>query len=324
MSHSFYTLMLALCVLAEGFFSGSEMALVNADKLKLRARAARGHKTAKLALRWIENPSRLFSVTLLGTNASIVLASVLTTLFIFDHYGERFLSFSMAVVPITLIFGELVPKSVYQHYADFLVEKVAFILHVIGLGLFPIVWFLSKFTGWVLSRVTTKMGTEAPISRDELEMILSEQKSRGDIAEGEITMVTRIFDLAEQSVADIVVPLGEMTAISSQATVGDAALLMEQFGHSRLPVYEAALQNIIGVLHNTDLLFADKGMLVAQWIRPAYVVAGKMALDDLLLTMKRQGEPMAIVRGENGKVTGLVTLEDLIEQVVGDIRDEHD
>jgi len=324
MSLGGYIVLIVCCVLAEGFFSGSEMALVNADKWKLRARAAGNNPLAKLALKWVSRPSRFFSVTLLGTNLATVTLSVATTFFIFDRFGEGYLSWAMAVVPVTLIFGELVPKSIYQHYADFLVEKVVVVLQGVALGLAPIVWILSKLTSWVLGEGTLQGRMETPISRDELEMIVSEQKGAGDIQEGEITMVTRIFDLARQDVADIQIPLNKMTAIAKKATVNEALQLMEREGHSRLPVYEGIVHQIVGVLHTLDLLFADPAGEVAPLIRPAYVISGEVALNDLLLTMKREWQPMAIVLGSKGEATGLVTLEDLIEQVVGDIRDEHD
>jgi putative hemolysin len=140
----------------------------------------------------------------------------------------------------------------------------------------------------------------------------------------ERTMIARIFDLAEKKVENIMTPLVDVDAIPLTATREEAARVLEETEYSRLPVYEDQIHNILGVLENTNLLFASEDAEVRNIVHPAYFVPEEMPLDNLLVAMKRKGEPLAIVVDEYGAATGIVTTEDLLEEVVGEIRDEHD
>jgi putative hemolysin len=317
-------LILVGCILAEGFFSGSEIALVNANKYRLALMSEEGSNRARAALRLLERPSLFFSATLIGTNVFVVTGSVIITLFIIHRFGEQYAPLAILYSPLPLIFGEIVPKSIYQHYADRIVLKIAPTLLGISLALRPLVWPLSKLTDLILGS-RKKDRKSPPISREDLETMMDlETSMSSDVRPMERTMIARIFDLAEKKVENIMTPLVDVDAIPLTATREEAARVLEETEYSRLPVYEDQINNILGILENTDLLFASADAEVRNLVHPAYFVPEEMPLDNLLVAMKRKGEPMAIVVDEYGASTGIVTSEDLLEEVVGEISDEHD
>ncbi|MDP2599624.1 MAG: hemolysin family protein [Deltaproteobacteria bacterium] len=322
-----YIAILILCLLAEGFFTGAEMAVVHTDKLSLRSLARKGSARAKSVLAFLSKPGKFFSTTLLGTNLAVVTASVCTTYFIVENFGENYEGLALLLSPIVLILGEIVPKSLFQHYADRIVLKIIYPLRFFGLLFSPVIWMLSKMTDSLLGGVTKQVGGEVPVTRDELEELLSSGKEASEEPEkvpARRTMISKIFDLAEKRVTNIMIPLVDVEALSDTAAFDSASALFAEKGFSRLPVFHDRIFNMVGVLHNIDLLFADPLKPIRQLMRPAWFVPEGMPLDELLVTMKRKGEPMAIVVDEFGGASGIVTFEDLIEQVIGDIQDEYD
>ena len=318
-------IILTISVLLEGFFSGSEMAVVSSDKAKLTAAAEAGSQAAKKANTLVENPARFFSITLLGNNICTVTSSAVLTLYIIDNYGEEYTPFALLLYPITLTLGELVPKSLYQYYADRLVLHISPWLIGFSTLLYPVVWPLSKFTNLLLRRIRSKVKEDATISREELELMIEEGGETGtDVKPIERNLLSRIFDLAEKKVENIMTPLVDVIALENTALRQDAIALMEEQGFSRIPIYREHIYNMEGILWGTDVLFDEAEMLPVKLMRKPYYVPEEMPLDELLVSMKRRGQPMAIVVDEYGAATGIVTVEDLLEEVVGEIQDEHD
>lgn len=324
---SFLTLMLVwvVCLLVEGFFSGSEIALVNADKYRLALAVDGRSRRALTALHMMKHPAKFFATTLLGTNICTVTGSVVTALFLIERFGPAYAGLAIVYWPFTLILGEIVPKSVYQEHADRIVLYVAPVLYGVSIVLYPLVWLLSRCTDMLLGRIKHETKAGSPVTREELELMLEVGRPEGsDVKPAERTLISRIFDLAEKKVENIMTPLVDVVALSSSADRSEAELLLERQGYSRVPVYDGRIFNLVGVLAGTDLLFGDESKKVSELARPAYFVPEEMSLDELLVSMKRRGEPMAVAVDEYGAATGIVTDEDLLEQVVGEIRDEHD
>lgn len=319
-------LIILLCLLVEGFFTGTELAVVNVDKLKLRGKARRGSQSAALILSFLKNPGWFFSATLLGTNLAVVTASVCTTYYIVENFGAAYEGWALALAPLLLIFGEIVPKSLYQHHANTLAYKTAYPVRIFGWILFPIVYFLTKLNDIFLGKATQKYSEEPPVTREELEALLLEEDHKLENPKLTIrrTMISKIFDLADKRVVNIMIPLVEVRALAMSATQEEIPLAFEESGHSRLPIFQGRITNIVGILANVDYLMSDQKQEVKTLMRPAYYVPEEMALDDLFITMKRRGEPMAIVVDEFGGASGVVTFEDFLEEVIGDIQDEYD
>ncbi len=319
-------IILTILLLLEGFFSGTEMAVVNADKYRLAIGTDKGSRLARIAMHLVKHPAWFFSSTLVGTNICTVSLSVVTTFYLISNYGEQSAPLAIIIWPFTLILGEMVPKSVYQYYADKVVLIVSPILIGFSWLLYPLVWPLSKLTNFLLGGIESRLGAEAPLTREELELMVEEEAAKGssDVKPTEKDMISCILDLAESRVENIMTPLIDVASVSVDASRDDAANLMEQTGYSRLPVFRGRSFNIIGVLNNMDLLFSSPDMPIKDLVDKAYYVPENMPLDNLLISMKRKGEAMAVAVDEFGSAAGIVTTEDLLEEVVGEIRDEHD
>lgn len=325
MSIIFLIVILLLCLLLEVFFSGSEMAVVNADKYKLALATDSGSARARSALHLVKHPATFFATTLFGTNLCTVTGSVVTTLFIIDRFGAAYAPFAILYWPFTLIIGEIVPKSVCQHYADRIILRIAPVLLGVSFALYPIVFIFSRLTDLLLGRIKKKEKRAPPISRDELELMLEMGSiESSDVRQSERTLISRLFDLADKRVGQIMTPLVDVISVPINASREDAARIMDEHGFSRVPVIDKNAFNIVGVLIGTDLLFEDETLSVRELMKPVYFVPEDMPLDDLFVTMKRKGMPLAVVVDEFGAATGIATVEDLLEEVVGEIRDEHD
>lgn len=325
MSFGLVVIILIVCIALEGFFSGSEMAIVNADRLKLRGSAHKRSQWQRTTIALIDQPATFFSTTLFGTNICTVTATVVLTLYIIDTWGPHDAAFALLLFPFTLIFGELVPKSLFHYYANRVVFVVAPLLYAISKIFFPVIWVLSKCTDLLLVRLKRQFGKEPLFSREELElMIEAGTEERSDVKSMERTLISRIFGLAEKTVQNIKTPLVDVIALPKLATREEAIRVMEETGHTKIPVYSGRIVNVVGVLMNTDLLLGDPSKTVPELMRTPYYVPEEMPLDQLFVSMKRKGEALAVTVDEYGGATGIVTNEDLFEEVVGEIRDEHD
>jgi len=324
-SFAFLISIIAVCVLLEGFFSGSEIAVISADRYKLTAAVKNGSKRAVMAMRFVNNPSKFFSTTLLGTNLCVITGSVITTLFIIKHYGGAYAPLALAVWPFILVFGEILPKSVYQHYADSFVVYLAPVLTFFSIIFYPIVWLLSNLTNLILGNDKNKLSDVHSISREDLEVMLEvENSSSSDVMPSERTMISRIFDLADKTVENIMTPLVDVVVSHSSVSLSELKSIFEEYEFSKVPIYEGKVFNIVGVINAMDALFCDGKKDVKDLINPVYYVPEEMPLDELLIAMKRRGENIAVAVDEYGAATGIVTMEDLLEEVVGEIQDEHD
>ena len=314
-----------ICILVEGFFSGSEIALVNADKYILAMETDAGSRRAKAALHLVKHPGQFFATTLLGTNLATVTCTVTVTLYIIQRYGSEYAPFAIIVWPLALIFGEIVPKSVYQHNADKMVLKVTPVLLLFSYVFYPAIWLFSKLTDSLLGGMKRRAFSSQSVSREALEIMLEVgEESASDMRKTERTLVSRIFDLDDKKVENIMTPLVDVIGVPITASLDEVADVLDEEGFSRVPVYEEQAFNIIGVLTGTDLLFGSNEAELRNLVRKPYYVPEEMPLDELLISMKRKSEAMAIAVDEYGGATGIVTAEDLLEEVVGEIRDEHD
>jgi len=297
------------CVVCQAFFSGSEIAMVSADRVRLRERASKGDRGSRLAEAFLKKPEVLLATTLMGTNLALVIFSVAVTLALLAAGDSSEMRSILMVAPLTLIFGEVVPKSLFQQHADWLAPRIVYPLRVASYVLRPGVWVMGGFA----SVITRALGIEkqrAFITRDELALLI-EADSGGDseITAHEREMIANVFDLSEATVDEVMVPLSEDKQ------------------HSRMPIYRSRVDDIVGILHVFDLLQAGpaaKRETVAEVARPATFVPVTKPAAELLVELQRTGNQMAVVVDEYGGAVGVVSVEDILEEIVGEIDDEYD
>jgi len=304
----------------QGFFSGSEIALVSADRVRLDADRRRGSRSAAIAMDMLEQPARMLGTCLVGTNlCAIAIATLATKLVIDQLQGPPALA-ALLVVPFTLTLGELVPKAIYQHHADRLVPVLVHPLRIMALVLTPALWVFDQ-----VGRLAGAGGSSIrTVTREEIQILLDGLQD-AELTAKDREMIRRVFAFTEAVVEDAMVPLIRVSAIPSTATCAEAVEAMILSGHSRLPVYRERVDDICGVVLHHDLLSqADWQMSVASITRPALFVPETKRVDQLLLDMRRARQRMAVAVDEYGGAVGIITVEDLLEEIVGEIEDESD
>lgn len=315
----------AICLALEGFFAGSELALVSADKLKLAHRAAKGHQGAKIALSLARRPAWLFSTTLLGQNLFIVANSTLITFFIFDRFGMDYEFFGLALSPLVLIFGEAVPKSLFQQWADRLTPIVAPVVYGFSFVCWPIVFPLSRLTLWLLGGVQGSLMYGHEVTRDSLEFLLKESEAPRELSPVFKKSLLKILTFAKKETHEIMTPLIEVFSLRDSTSVGAAVEICREEGYSSFPVFQKRAYNIIGVLNFQSLLFAkdDRAPVTSLMESPVYVPP-QMGVKELFRIFQDRKTKFAVVVDEFGGAVGIVTLEDIVEAVLGQIQDEYD
>ena len=314
-----------LCLVVEGFFSGAEIGLVSADRTKLRHDAAKGSRGAALALSMLEKPEWLLSTTLVGTNIAVVTNTTIVTATMIELFGPRYSWMAVVLVaPLIWIFGEIVPKSVFQQRSNIITTRAIFVLKFCSYLFYPILLvfsLLSRMLSWLVG----DRQTANPFTlREEIISMMQMPAEGGDIQPIEKKMIHRLFNFGETTAGAVMVPLIDVTCVEQGARVGDAMELAEKEAHHLLPVYAERVDRIVGQLDCLELLGVDARKPIKSFVRLVDYVPSARSIQDLLLDMRREGQVMSIVVDEFGGAEGIVTVEDIIEEVVEDLQDEYD
>jgi putative hemolysin len=318
-------LLMLFCLLAEGFFSGSEIGVVSADKMKLRHDAAKGSKGAKLALVMLKNPEWLLSTTLVGTNIAVVTNTTLATALMIQLAGDAGSWLAVAIVaPLIWVGGEIVPKSVFQQRADVITPKAIFLLKFCSYLFYPILLIFSSLAG-LFSKLAGGKSNQSPFTlREEIKTMIEMSPEEGDIHPEEQTMIRRLFSFSETSAREIMVPLVDVLSVERGMSCGEAIKLATESQHKRLPVHEERVDKVIGMVDSLEFLGVDPSQPVESFIKSVDYVPGSRSIQDLLLDMRQEGHVLAVVVDEFGGAEGIVTLEDIVEEVVDELQDEYD
>ena len=326
-----------LIVLGNAFFVAAEYALVTARRSVLNELAERGVRRARIALRIMDSPVRFIGTVQLGITAfSILLGAVGEPVVehFFDPAVATGVAFAIAYVIVTYLhvtLGELVPKAFALHGAERTALWVALPVEAVYIATYPLVWFLQASA----NAFTRLFGVDpAPAgvvvhSEEEIRMIVAAAEDTGVIKEAEEEMLYKVFDFADKEVSDVMVPRPEVVALSIDLPPEQCLEAVMDSPYTRYPVYRETLDEVVGILHVRDLFSAlrDRGMAevsVGDLVRPAHIVPETKDLAALLTDFRRTNQHMAIVVGEYGEMAGIATLEDLLEEIVGEIEDEFD
>jgi CBS domain containing-hemolysin-like protein len=325
MHYAIIIVVMFILLLLKGFFSGSELAMVNADKLKLTHRANHGSRGAQIALRLMRTPEVLLTTTLMGTNLTTIMLSTLGTLLMIRICGENYGDWVAFLVytPVFLVLGEVVPKSVYQQKSDVIAPLVAFPLRFCYYLFYPGVLIFSR-----IARIAAWLAGGGPaghgmlITREQIRSVIEMAERSSNVGPFDRIRVRRAIRFAETTVGETMVPVAEIKAVRRGTSTADVIDHIRKFGYNRLPVFEGNISQVVGVVMLTtwDLLDAE----AEQWplsdlTRPAHFVTQYETIDEILPVLKARDDHMAIVVDEFGSTIGLITMEDIIEEVVGDI-----
>ncbi|HTW89557.1 MAG TPA: hemolysin family protein [Candidatus Binataceae bacterium] len=321
----------AACVMVQAFFAASEIALVASDDVKVRAAAARGEKRAPLLEALLQRRDRLLALVLTSNNlATVIAAAVLTT---FMHrMGPAYVFLAPFILaPITLLLGESMPKLLALKAPLKFAAFAARPLFVLATALAPLLKFETILSRWLrgLSGVSPEVASVF-LTREDLALLLRRESTgpgpgADAILPAEQQMIRRIFRFTHSEARKAMVPLVRIEAVSDETTLANTIEVARREGFSRLPVFHNRIFDIIGVVHVFDLLEApDLSRPVSEVMRPVSYFSESTPLDEILVAMQRTGENLAVVVDEYGGASGILTIEDLLEEIVGEIEDEYD
>lgn len=335
-----------ILIALNAFFAATEIAVISLNEKKVRALADDGNKKAVKMLKIIEEPTKFLSTIQIG----ITLAGFLGSAFAADNFAEVLSNAiskafklspdstkiinTVAVVLVTLIlsyftliFGELVPKRIAMKHKEKLANSVCGIISFLTAALKPIIWFLTVSTNAVLRIVgIDPHEKEDPVSEEDIVLMLDAGADEGSLDHDDIEYIKNVFKLDKMTAEDVMTPRISVISISSDASVDEILKIIDEEGYSRIPVYEESPDRIIGILHTCDYLRKrnESGFSIKSILHPPVFVPETVSLDVLFKDMQTDHNHLAVVVNEYGETSGIVTMEDILEEIVGEIWDERD
>ncbi len=319
---------LALFLLLSAFFSASETALISLGKVKILSLIEKDPSKAKAWKILLEDPQRFLVTILIGNNIANIAASALATSLSLRLFASSGVSIAVGVMTfLILVFGEITPKGLALRYAEDFAKRVVYIMYVLSIVAYPFASTLSKLAN-MLARGDKRSVFYPLLTREELEMLISQKGGEVELEESEKKIIKGVIELEDKIVREIMVPRLDMVCLDALSTVRDAVKVIEEYGHSRIPVYESTVDNIVGVLYAKDLIpIMAEGRWdekVGNFVRPPYFVPETKLVKELFEELREKKIHIAIVIDEYGGTAGLVTMEDILEEIVGEIEDEYD
>ena len=320
-------MLLALLVLS-ALFSSSETALTTVNRIRIRTLAGQGDKRAMTLLAVLQNPEKMLSVILIGNNVVNLYASSLATTVTLSLFGSKLVGVATGILTLAvLVFGEVAPKTMASRNAEQIALRAAGPVKMLMWLFTPLVFVVNN-----LARLVMKLfGADRPGKRElmtaeELRTIVQVGHEDGVIENSERKMIDNVFDFGDRSARDIMIPRIDMTCIDVEAGYDELMEVVREEKYTRIPVYKESADTIVGILNIKDLLFRaqDKPFRIAELMRKPLFTYEQKKTSELMVEMRKNYTNLAIVLDEYGVTAGMVTMEDILEEIVGEIRDEYD
>ena len=322
-------ILLVILILFSSFFSATEMAYSSVNKIRLKNAAENGDKRSAAVLKMAENFDRFLSTVLVGNNIVNILASSIATVFFIDLLQDQAKGSTVATAVLTiiiLIFGEVAPKSIAKATPEKFARLVYPLIKFFSYALYPIAIILIGVTKLISKLFRSKTTEETGITEEEIITFVEEAQLEGSIDEQESELIRSAVEFNDREAQEIVTHRVDIEAVSENASMDEIKALFMETGFSRLPIYRDTIDNIIGVIHHKD--FYNKVVAGARSfkdiIKPVVSVHKAMKIYDLLKLLQKSKTHIAVVADDYGGTLGIVTMEDIIEELVGEIWDEHD
>lgn len=323
-------IILVILLVFSGLFSSAETSLTTVNIYKMKALAEEGNRRAKMVLKLMENPGKVLSTILIGNNIANITASSMMTIVVTKLFGSAAVGIATGILTIlVLIFGEITPKNLATIYSEPFALFYAMPIKALSVVLTPVIWLLDKlcnFIYWIL-RVDPN-GMNKQMTESELRTIVNVSHEDGVIEGEEKEMITNVVDFGDSIAKDIMIPRTDITMAPVDASYEEILDYFMEEQYSRLPIYEENKENIIGILHMKDLFFyrsqSGKVFSVREVMREPYYTYEYQKTSGILEELRKNSVSITIVLDEYGTAAGMITLEDLLEEIVGEIRDEYD
>ena len=315
-------------VFLSAFFSSSETALVTVNKIRMKNLAENGDKRAAKVLKVTSDSGKMLSAILIGNNIVNIGASSIATMLAVDIFGDIGSGIATGVLTIiVLIFGEVSPKTMATIKADRFSLAIAGIIDILMFVLAPVIFIINKLSSGVLFLLHVNPDdADKAMTEDEIRTIVDESQESGVIEDEEREMIHNVFDFGDSLAKEVMVPRIDMTFVHVDASYKELIEIYREYKYTRLPVYEESTDYIIGIINMKDVILIEdtNNFSIRDIIREPYFTYEHKNTSDLFIEMRQASIPLAIVLDEYGVTAGLVTLEDLLEEIVGEIRDEYD
>lgn len=319
---------LVVLILLSAFFSSAETALVTVNKIRMRALAEEGDSRAKTVIKITDDSGKMLSAILIGNNVVNLSASSLATTLTADVFGNQFVAYTTGILTlIILIFGEVTPKTLATVNADKISLVYAPIISLLMWIFTPVIWGVNKFSRLVLAILRVNPDDKgASITENELRTIVEVSHEEGVIETEEKRMINNVFDFGDSQARDVMIPRIDMTFADINSSYQEIIDIFRVEKYTRLPVYEGTTDNVVGIINVKDLLLYDahEEFDVTDIIREPYYAYEFKKTSELMEELRKTSNNIAIVLDEYGSTVGMITLEDLLEEIVGEIRDEYD
>lgn len=310
-----------------GFFSGSEIAMIAANAKNIRKSTRLSTQRIKTTLKLLKNRERLLATTLCGSTLFVVANAILGTVFFLFLAGKPGILYALIILfPLLLIGGELIPRTFFQLRATALAPRISYPLWIASYCLYPLYMIVQKTSRRIFFLTGSGESRDTPLTiREAYMQIFKKSKQKSDLTTEEEVMIDRLSDFSKTQVKEAMIPLIEITAVEDTATVNETIEIISNRGHSRLPVYHERIDNVIGIVNSFDLLGAPQtGQSITSLIRTVPFVPESKPIDELLIELQKNRTHMAIAVDEYGGTVGIITMEDILEEIVGEIQDEYD
>ena len=321
---------ISILIVLSAFFSGSETALLSVNKIRIRHLADTGNKNASILIKLFENPEQLLTAILIGNNIVNITASVLAADAALSIYGDNGLAIATALMTLfILVFGEVFPKTVASRHSESISLHVASLIRMVIFILNPLIWALTESINFMIVLLGGKERVKHSfVTEDRIKMMLKVGEQEGTIEKHEREIIHNVFELSDTKASDVMTPLENMVCIEESKTIDTALDLINKSGHSRIPVYNQTFDNIIGMIYVKDFIkFSDHDrsrIQINQVLRPILIVKAGRKIHPLLKELQQKKMNISVVVDDNKKVTGLISIEDILEELVGEIFDEYD
>jgi putative hemolysin len=322
--------LLIASLLLAAFAATAETALTSVSRLRMRSLAEGGDRAARRVVRLHEKPNAYLSTILTVNTLAVIVASTVTTLLVHDRWGTGAVEAAgTAVLSVfVLVACEILPKSVALRFSQRVARLVSGPVTTLTTVLRPLVFVLTWLSGQMVRVVARGGGVPGPfVTEDDLKMLLAVSEREGVVEEEEHEMISGVLELTDKVAREVMVPRVDVVGVDVRCSIEDAMRLVNQHGHSRIPLYEETIDNIVGLVYAKDLLrvvTSDHPPSLRQIAREPYFTPELKKAGELLIEMRKKKVHLAVVVDEYGGTAGIVTIEDLIEEIVGDIRDEYD
>lgn len=321
-------ILIILSLVMQAFFAGSEMGIISSNRIKVSYMSLQGDKRAGYLEKLLRNPEKLLGTTLVGVNIAVITGSSIAASVTSKFFKSAEMSAVVSTLimwPFVLIFGQILPMSFARKHSTAFSLAASIPIRTAYFVLFPFVFLASNLANFFSKLFGGGRAKKSHfVTRDELKLLIKEGMKKGVIGDDIVMdMAYEIFDFGETDAEDVMVPLKNVVSASKDVTVDGLIRIIVDTGYSLIPVYSEKPDNIIGVAKATDLLIERPDKKALDVIRPCYLVRENTLLEDVLKKMQQDKVNFALVTDRAGKLIGIITLEDIIEEIVGEIEDEY-